>query len=346
MRDRKRKKEDWIREQPRKDHALSLKGKAKQQDRLTSQEMLDTLSAFKTPADRSAASGEATLVETLRQFQRHYGNASLVGLLKNRGTSKEGVEKPEIHAKQSQGHPLDPQVRQELEDRVDQDLGSVRIHRDPEAEKSAEALHARAYTRGADIYFGKNQYDPRSPKGKALLTHELVHALQQGQRKPSSPQVSPSNHPLEREADDVVRMVQRGMKASIRSRQGTPGILRQEEEEGKKEAPKTRRHPREISPALKRGVINAGPFSIAFFYDVTEGGEVSTLVLHVPDEVGAAFSPLGGASKAGYRISDPGGTKARSVLITMGMGAAKMPKMRALFTQGAFTYVVIFQFAQ
>ncbi len=59
------------------------------------------------------------------------------------------------------------------------DFSQVRVHTDSRAQRSAEAIGALAYTHGRDIYFGPNEYRPRSRTGDALLAHELTHVLQQ-----------------------------------------------------------------------------------------------------------------------------------------------------------------------
>jgi hypothetical protein len=57
-------------------------------------------------------------------------------------------------------------------------FGDVRIHTGREAAAAAEAIQAKAFTHGKDIYFGRGQYDPKTAKGLALLGHELAHVVQ------------------------------------------------------------------------------------------------------------------------------------------------------------------------
>jgi len=78
-----------------------------------------------------------------------------------------------------QGKPLEAFSRVEQESRFGWDLGSVRIHTGPSAERSASGLHARAYTLGHHMIFGHGEYNPRSISGRALLSHELTHVIQQ-----------------------------------------------------------------------------------------------------------------------------------------------------------------------
>lgn len=79
----------------------------------------------------------------------------------------------------SPGNPLEPALRQDMEQRFGYDFSGVRVHSDPAAEQSARDINARAYTVGQDIVFGRGQFAPRTHEGKRLLAHELAHTLQQ-----------------------------------------------------------------------------------------------------------------------------------------------------------------------
>jgi hypothetical protein len=84
-----------------------------------------------------------------------------------------------VHAPGSTGQPLDAGTRAVVEPRFGQDFGHVRVHTDAAAARSAEAIHAKAYTAGSDIVFGPGQYAPHSDSGRRLLAHELTHVAQQ-----------------------------------------------------------------------------------------------------------------------------------------------------------------------
>ena len=56
------------------------------------------------------------------------------------------------------------------------DFSHVRLH--PDAAEVTAPLQARAVTRGQDIYFHPGQFQPGTPKGEALIAHELAHTLQ------------------------------------------------------------------------------------------------------------------------------------------------------------------------
>jgi len=68
--------------------------------------------------------------------------------------------------------------------RMNHDFSGVRIHTGEEAEHSASALHAHAYTWNNNIVFNKNKYQPETHQGKKLLAHELTHIIQQTQADP------------------------------------------------------------------------------------------------------------------------------------------------------------------
>ncbi|MFZ1985106.1 MAG: DUF4157 domain-containing protein, partial [Desulfatitalea sp.] len=79
------------------------------------------------------------------------------------------------------GDPLTPGLRAEFEARFGHDFSGVRIHTDPQATQSAEALNAQAYTAGRNIVFGPGQYAPGRRSGRFLIAHELAHVVQQEQ---------------------------------------------------------------------------------------------------------------------------------------------------------------------
>lgn len=91
----------------------------------------------------------------------------------------------------SPGQPLDPATRAFMEPRFGYDFGSVRLHSDPAASKSAADVQARAYTVGQHVVL-------REPASPQLLAHELTHVIQQGsnkkpllQREPEGKRASP-----------------------------------------------------------------------------------------------------------------------------------------------------------
>lgn len=84
----------------------------------------------------------------------------------------------------SPGTPLQPAVRQEMEQRFGDDFSAVRVHADTEAGRSAEDVAARAYTVGSHVVFAPGAYAPRQDGGRRLLAHELAHVQQQRHADP------------------------------------------------------------------------------------------------------------------------------------------------------------------
>jgi Domain of unknown function (DUF4157) len=75
----------------------------------------------------------------------------------------------------SRGNALDASTRKSMESRLGQDFSGVRVHADPESDRSARAVNAKAYTVGSDVVFAAGQYSPGTLFGAALLAHELTH---------------------------------------------------------------------------------------------------------------------------------------------------------------------------
>ena len=83
-------------------------------------------------------------------------------------------------ASQGGGAPLPVELRAPLEARTGADLAGVRLHTGDDAAAEASSLSARAFTAGSDIVFGRDQYQPSSPTGRALIAHEIAHVVQGG----------------------------------------------------------------------------------------------------------------------------------------------------------------------
>jgi hypothetical protein len=79
------------------------------------------------------------------------------------------------------GHdgPLEPRDRRFYESRFNHDFAGVRVHADGEADRSARAFEARAFTVDDDISFAAGEYRPDTRAGARLLAHELAHVVQQ-----------------------------------------------------------------------------------------------------------------------------------------------------------------------
>ncbi|TQK44151.1 diphtheria toxin-like protein [Streptomyces sp. SLBN-118] len=125
----------------------------------------------------------------LLALQRTVGNAAVTQLIQR-------VREPEVsdqQARQGQqqrspvldmvgnggGQPLDAGIQREMEARMGDDFSDVRIHTGAQADASARAVQAKAYTVGKEIVFRSGAYNPQADAGKHTLAHELTHVQQQ-----------------------------------------------------------------------------------------------------------------------------------------------------------------------
>ncbi len=79
----------------------------------------------------------------------------------------------------SSGQPLSSAERNFFEPRFNTNFSHIRLHTDPVAATTANAIDARAFTFGNHIAFAQGEYRPGEFSGKQLLAHELTHTMQQ-----------------------------------------------------------------------------------------------------------------------------------------------------------------------
>src|SRR5262245_5758116 len=79
----------------------------------------------------------------------------------------------------SPGRPLEPALRQDMEQRFGYDFSAVRVHSDGAAEQSARDVNANAYALGHHMVFGAGRFAPQTLEGRRLIAHELTHVAQQ-----------------------------------------------------------------------------------------------------------------------------------------------------------------------
>jgi hypothetical protein len=85
----------------------------------------------------------------------------------------------QLHATQGRGQPLPAGLREEFEAKFGADFRRVRIHTDTLADRLSQAIQAKAFTTGRDVFFGQGTYEPGSRSGQELIVHELTHVVQQ-----------------------------------------------------------------------------------------------------------------------------------------------------------------------
>jgi hypothetical protein len=116
----------------------------------------------------------------------------------------------------SGGRALEGAIQAEMGARFGHDFSQVRVHTDAHAGEDAEALGAKAYTRGSDIVFGGGQWTPGSPATERLLAHELTHVVQQARSGPGDPaRVSGRGDASEREARFASEQVVAGKSVQV-----------------------------------------------------------------------------------------------------------------------------------
>ncbi|MDW8284449.1 MAG: DUF4157 domain-containing protein [Myxococcales bacterium] len=123
----------------------------------------------------------------------------------------EGAELVHYVSSPSGGRPLEPWVQRKMEQGFGRSLDGVRIHDDQQAHAASQALGARAFTHGNDIFFGAGQYAPSSAEGMHLLAHEVTHTIQQEGARGLQSRLEVGGHddPAEAEADRVADEVVR-----------------------------------------------------------------------------------------------------------------------------------------
>ncbi|MEO1208795.1 MAG: DUF4157 domain-containing protein [Cyanobacteria bacterium J06638_20] len=125
---------------------------------------------------------------------------------------------------QSPSQPLDAHTRLLMASRFNHDFSQVRVHTNPPASESAQAMSARAYTLGQHIVFANGHYAPATLAGQRLLAHELTHVIQQQSSDafPAQPlAVSQPTDAAEQEARAIATQVTDGKTVQVRHRTGT-----------------------------------------------------------------------------------------------------------------------------
>ncbi|MDQ1397976.1 MAG: hypothetical protein QOG64_3235, partial [Acidimicrobiaceae bacterium] len=78
-----------------------------------------------------------------------------------------------IESKRGSGKPLPAEFGASVGRAMGADFSGVRVHTDGESNQLNDAMQARAFTTGSDIFVKSDQYNPSSKKGQELLAHEL-----------------------------------------------------------------------------------------------------------------------------------------------------------------------------
>jgi len=169
-------------------------------------------SAHAARLNRLTTSQPSQVQRSLLQLQRQHGNRYVQRVLAMAEQGEGNAEvSPEVEAtiewKRGSGQVLESRVQAQMESALGTDFSGVRVHTDSEADALNQALSARAFTIGQDIFFRQGEYSPDSSSGQKLLAHELTHVLQQtGGIRPKLV-VGQPNDQYEQEADQVAEQV-------------------------------------------------------------------------------------------------------------------------------------------
>jgi len=197
--------------------------------------------AQRRPAEEGGAAPQlAPAAQKILRLQRSHGNRHvqrMVALARQATGAPGGGElDPEVESSiqraRGGGHGLDGSVRAQMETSLGADLSGVRVHTGSEADRLNQAVSARAFTTGSDVFFRQGEYSPGSSTGRELLAHELTHVVQQdGAPVQAKLTLGPVDDPAEREADEVARNVMQRAEAPV------PGPVARSEELQRRPAP-------------------------------------------------------------------------------------------------------------
>jgi Domain of unknown function (DUF4157) len=142
------------------------------------------------------------------QLQRRYGNRYVQHVLgAPLETEQEDEVSPEvedvIQRSRAGGSALDAKTRLQMESAFRADFGNVRVHTSARADALNQALNARAFTTGQDVFFREGEYRPGSSSGRELLAHELTHVVQQDAGTHPEPAIHLTSEEAEQEAEPL-----------------------------------------------------------------------------------------------------------------------------------------------
>ena len=189
-------------------------------------------SAHAATVNRSTSWQQPSLHRSVLRLQRQYGNRYVGRVLRQAGASEQeggGMDAIERSIDQARGggQAMGHSTRARMEGAFGADFSGVRIHTDARADGLSQALSARAFATGRDLFFRQGEYNPGTSAGRELLAHELTHVVQQNgdgaQRKMT---VSQPGDPLEVEAEQMAQAVMQQEHAPIAGASGHEGIAR------------------------------------------------------------------------------------------------------------------------
>lgn len=94
------------------------------------------------------------------------------------GSVNDTVEQ-DIQQARGGGQPLADNIRGPMETAFGADFSEVKIHTHAKSNELNQAVQAKAFTIGQDIFFRQGEYNTGNQAGQELLAHELTHVVQQ-----------------------------------------------------------------------------------------------------------------------------------------------------------------------
>ena len=187
------------------------------------------------------------------------------------------------------GAPLPTEMRTAAEASTNTDLSGVRVHTNDASAAAADAVSARAFTQGSNIYFGAGEYRPGTAEGDHLLAHEVAHTVQQqrGTGVQAKGQVSQPGDAAELEADRAADSIVRAEPTTISER--APAIARRP----KREASKRPAAVKTVDTAVEKTGSLSNSYG-TFTFKITKDARASGCVIDLSFK---AFSPEVDASK-------------------------------------------------
>ncbi len=125
------------------------------------------------PVSRSA--GSSPLTAPVQRSAAAPASNAVVGA---EGGGLPASVESQIESARSSGSALDPATRAAMEAAFGADFSAVRTHSGSQSSALNDALQAKAFTVGSDIFFNGRVPDAGGAAGQQLLAHELAHTLQ------------------------------------------------------------------------------------------------------------------------------------------------------------------------
>lgn len=168
------------------------------------------MSAPSDPAEREAER-IATRINGMSEPLTSPASRRFVGIVPQAVPARKQADDVAGQVTADGGQALPASVRRFMEPRFDADFSDIRIHTDAQAHELNGRLGAEAVTIGRHVYFGRDRYRPEQAEGRALIAHELAHAIQQSSvRQAPSSTPHAEAHVRERIEPQLNRSVDRG----------------------------------------------------------------------------------------------------------------------------------------